>query len=401
MSKMRLVFNRCGHAIHWNPFELPLTSGCSTSGSTDITGLIEAMSIVGNLGNMVHRQAIIDILDFDRANSLQVNFIDLLKQRPATEVAAFVNDNFDGFVITFSNDLRPGVTDFGLTSLIEKLNVPIFVFGLGGQYYESTVLSSKMLRLLKVLNERASIFGVRGHGAEQYLKSLGFVNALALGCPSLMYLAKLNKIRNFKYKKIDTNKTNSVFVAGRMVPFSSPESRTGLLVSGLNRSGSSNYVFDYVFQDELVHYKGVLLEKEGAYIPSLGLLNRELITEHLKNSALPINFNNYFCFSNVEAWRQRSSFYDMYVGDRIHGGVVALQAGVPSLILYMDDRVKELCHYHGIPACTLLTFSRVGITNAISEFLNEETLASMQNRLMCCLNKFSSTLRQKGLELVI
>ncbi|WP_392342680.1 polysaccharide pyruvyl transferase family protein (plasmid) [Phaeobacter sp. BS23] len=40
--------------------------------------------------------------------------------------------------------------------------------------------------------------------------------------------------------------------------------------------------------------------------------------------------------------------HDVYIGDRFHGGVAALQAGQPTIFLKHDNRVAELTEHFGL-----------------------------------------------------
>jgi hypothetical protein len=54
-------------------------------------------------------------------------------------------------------------------------------------------------------------------------------------------------------------------------------------------------------------------------------------------------------FFNVPAWLEHLRGFDFVVGARIHGVVLALQAGVPALCIAHDSRTVELCQTMRIP----------------------------------------------------
>ena len=110
-----------------------------------------------------------------------------------------------------------------------------------------------------------------------------------------------------------------------------------------------------------------------------------------------IPFERFWCFTDIGSWRQHCRNYDLYIGDRIHGGVVALQAGIPAIILFDDDRVKELCNYHGIPCCSLDTFSKLKISATIDKLMTKNQIEQMKSRLHVCFNKFKKHCSKEGL----
>ena len=54
-------------------------------------------------------------------------------------------------------------------------------------------------------------------------------------------------------------------------------------------------------------------------------------------------------FFNVSDWMAHCTEYDFVVGTRIHGTMVALQAGVPALCIVHDSRTLELCQTMHVP----------------------------------------------------
>ena len=61
------------------------------------------------------------------------------------------------------------------------------------------------------------------------------------------------------------------------------------------------------------------------------------------------DYMSFYYFDTVSAWRQHCSTHDFYLGDRIHGGVITLQAGKPAVFVHNDARVKELAGKLGAP----------------------------------------------------
>lgn len=54
-------------------------------------------------------------------------------------------------------------------------------------------------------------------------------------------------------------------------------------------------------------------------------------------------------YVNVSQWMLSLRHFDLHVGTRIHGSQAAIQAGVPSVCLYIDSRTRELCEQMHIP----------------------------------------------------
>ena len=54
-------------------------------------------------------------------------------------------------------------------------------------------------------------------------------------------------------------------------------------------------------------------------------------------------------FFDVPSWMNFYKNFDFVVGPRIHGIMLALQAGVPAVCIAIDSRTKELCETMHIP----------------------------------------------------
>ena len=66
--------------------------------------------------------------------------------------------------------------------------------------------------------------------------------------------------------------------------------------------------------------------------------------ERLKN---PFDLRTFF---DTNQWRAWASSMDFNFGRRFHGSIIAMQAGVPSLMVAVDDRMREMLGFTGLPA---------------------------------------------------
>lgn len=392
-DNLKIVFHRPGQNIGLPKSELPYQSGLMLSNASTIRDHLYTRNIVGNLGNAIHRSAMMQMIGCDRSNSSQVDLIRMHEKcGSAKAVADRVNDNFDGLFLTFANVIRPGASEGILSDIIEHVDIPIYSVGMGLQNElplgDPSVLHPKMRKLLSVLNEKAAIFGVRGQDTLNYLESIGIQKASALGCPSMF--AYPNNVLSIKSPK----SLAKIIVAGRLAPAKSPKSRTHQLVRGLQNTNCS-----FVFQEELIHFHDIM-DLPGVYDEATQSLDFNTINTFIEDRCGFISpFTKYFSFGETSAWRQACSYHDLYIGDRIHGGVAAMQVGVPALVLYNDFRVKELCEYHGIPHCLIDEFAEKGAQWAVRKYLNEDSLDRFHARYRKVLGKFERAMHNVGLPL--
>jgi hypothetical protein len=394
---MRLAFWRQAQTNFTSSTSIPHQTGVPISCGSTINEHLLSTSLVGNLGNMVHRMAMIQMLDFDRTASSQINLYKLIEHYNSPKKAAnILNKYFDGLVMTFSNIISRGNNEnYVLVELIRELKIPVFALGMGLQETlakgDFSMLNKAIIELVSILDTKAALFGVRGHSTKSYLNSIGIKNAEAIGCPSM-----------FSYPKNILSITYPYGIANKIVTAGHLTLRQNKINDRFAKLAKGFYGVKaaYVFQSGLETFKE-LLNTNSVYDHATQTLDSEIINIYLKSN---FNFNSpfykYYSFDNTDSWRQAYTSYDVYAGDRIHGGVVMLQIGKPALIIHNDVRVRELTSYHGIPSCSLDEFGEIGCYAALDKYYSKDNLDKFHERYIKVLTKFNKYIEQSGLKLL-
>jgi hypothetical protein len=389
----RLAFFRQAQAITMPSNNMPFQCGVPLSNGSTIKEHLSARAIVGNTGNMIHRMAAIQTICCDRNNSSQVNLFKIIHRYGSVKKAAIIlNKLFDGLVLTMSNILRKDASEPNMAELINELEIPVYCIGIGLQdnliIGDISALKPDMIKFLKALDEKAKLFGVRGEQSLEWLKSIGIKNAQALGCPSMFAYPK-------NILSIETPKhTKNILSAGHISLTKNSSSRGHKLMRGFGSNKAT-----YVFQGEIASFKNIL-DVYGIYDEATQTLDKHAISSYIyEKCGIKSPFNKYYSFGGATAWRQACSFYDVYIGDRIHGGVAAMQTGIPALILYDDLRVMELVSFHGIPSCSLDEFDKLGVKEVISKYLSSDAIESFKAHYAKVLTNFENSLQKSGLML--
>jgi hypothetical protein len=137
---------------------------------------------------------------------------------------------------------------------------------------------------------------------------------------------------------------------------------TGYMGAELNTIGDMNALSSddgrssYVVQDELLHFDmqvepdadgRVYDSASGGVIGELTFKGSDELKKRVKVHA----------FFDTNQWRAWTSSMDFAFGRRFHGNVIALQAGVPSLIVAVDDRMREMLNFSGLPKLEAADFN--------------------------------------------
>lgn len=248
------------------------------------------------------------------------------------------------------------------------------------------------MALLAHFNSHAALFGVRGEKTATWLAENGFGNATALGCPSL-YAFPRPILRIDGAAARARGRQANVMTAGHLSVH-----RGRIVPRGLDLARAFKGIrASYVFQDEFFAYGELTaipgLYQEGASEIAAGPIN-EWLTRRMR---CPVDFERYYYFSEASAWRQAALRHDVFIGDRFHGGVAALQAGQPAIFLTHDNRVSELTSHFGLPSLTTDDFASRGLAATLDEFLAPDRIEAMKSLFRRRYDEYCAALRPFGL----
>nr|BAT28223.1 hypothetical protein [Aureimonas frigidaquae] len=279
-----------------------------------------------------------------------------------------------------------------MAELLEQLEIPFYVVGAGIQDElkagDASQISQSVMDMMKVVDKKAALFGVRGVHTKSWLNSVGFESPQAIGCPSMFaYPRNILAIKSPSHYDL-------ILTAGHMLTGASQKERALTLIRGFKGHRPS-----YVFQGEPKNYTD-LLDVPGLWNDAAQTLDRAAVSRYLTAKlGIEVPFRRYFSFTESSAWRVAANQHQLYVGDRIHGGVAAMQVGRPAIVLYSDARVNELAEHHGIPACELGEFGKIGVDAAVSQHLSEERIEQFHLKYVNSLSKFYEAVEGAGLEI--
>lgn len=292
-----------------------------------------ARNLIGNnVGNLVFAQAAHRIL---ATSNSSVATSDL---RPSSIDAATINERYDHLVIPLANAFRPAFLDNleHLSTLIERLRIPVVVLGVGAQAsIDGTVPKSDLVdaatrRFLRAVLDRSPSIGVRGEFTAEYLASLGFgdEHVDVIGCPSMYRSGPEFVLREPGELSAESkiSITISPYVK-QMAPIVKTHTR---------RYPRMIYVAQDHHTLELMvwgEYRGRGRSKE---LP--------IHVDHPLYTEDRIRF-----FLDPQTWFNHLRDFEFSFGTRIHGTIAALLAGTPSVLLSHDSRTAELAEFHQIP----------------------------------------------------
>ena len=286
----------------------------------------------GNFGNLLIGKSVRDILNINE-----------LITKSSISSPEEANERCDHVVIPAANFLWKGF-DFGhMADFLEKTNLPITIIGVGAQSSNRAMIGSihpGTLRLMKLISERSELIGVRGYYTAEVLSTYGIHNVEAIGCPSLY--SKSSKVLKINTGKLQNIEGLSINFSRRVASHSfEPETmkmvENQLLKFAISRNGT------FVAQDE----------KEELLIARKGLPN-EQVSKYFNGSPRDV-VNMFFrdntrYFINITDWEKYIITKPFSIGTRLHGNLIALINGTPSLLIAHDSRTMEVANLWRMPS---------------------------------------------------
>jgi len=391
MKKPRVLFAGLSYGTCY-PFAgmLPLTESMPRSVATGISNFEDNFALTGNKGNMAIAEAVGRIFDVDRGLSC---YLDLPRLRAlgwdVERVCAAIHQQFDMVVLVMTNALRPEFDLADWADIVAVLDTDLVVLGLGMQRPlppRLDALPAGSQRFLETIKQKALLFGVRGHETANWLHSVGIDNAQVLGCPSLYLYPD-----NFLAIKPPTLSAAPRAITAGYLHSRAPRSR---ILCSLFRDQHSHYVM----QGELLMLAQNYDGGEQLYDDATGKVNavgcRKFFHGFLGVSP---PFAGYWYFQDMGAWRVFCAQGDYYLGDRLHGGIVAMQAGIPAIILWDDLRVREIAELCAIPNRQITSITTERADDLIASLLTAAAAERFRETYRLRLAHFDEATKQCGL----
>ncbi len=292
-----------------------------------------------------------------------------------------IKKNYDVIVLPSSNFLHPERDMGGLANKLEKTDLSIAVIGLGAQApnkNEKIQLKAGTIRFAHLIAERAKTIGVRGEYTAEVLSSLGVKNVEVIGCPS--NLTNLDKNLGQKIEtKIETFKSDPHKIKSILINVDAHRGKFKKHFQLLHDK-IKDYHYDIVCQNPLELVS--LARGEEFDINNLHV-KRQWETwcpDRTEDEFAFFVREKFVTFFNANAWLEHARKFDISVGTRFHGNMLAFQSLVPSFFITHDARTNELVHEMKLP-----TTSWNNVEHGIEKLINDSNFDANiynQNRIL-------------------
>ena len=258
-----------------------------------------------------------------------------------------LNGKIDRLVIAAANWFNPRFDMDDLAKRVEKLDMPVVMIGLGAQNDESgtsPLVPEGTQRLIRAVAARSSSISLRGEYTRAVLNDYGISKTCVTGCPSLYtafsegFEQRLAEARGTQGGRVLLHSTRYISV----MPRNSTHRKLFALAYRLK--------WDLLLQSEREEISLLVSASEK---PEIDLqLARQLL--RIYNTSDWMNLRDYVrdhgrVFFDTNAWSAAMQGYSGAYGTRLHATIMALNSGVPAVLVHHDTRTQELAEFAQIP----------------------------------------------------
>jgi hypothetical protein len=258
-------------------------------------------------------------------------------------------------------DLRNDL--LAIANWLSGMSAPVVILGIGTQASDCSPEALRdlsdtfshdagFLELMRFFRSPGVFVGVRGSFTKSLLERFD-VPAIVTGCPSLLLNANpgLGEIIAERFARV-AQKSQLPHQGLRIaVTASSPW------------ASSAEVEAERVLLDLFADHDGIYVQQSGgidamtlaagrASTNSGEIQNwyRDRIAPHVAPIAFERMVNSKLkTFFSVDEWRDAIGGCDLSIGTRYHGNALAMQCGVPAVMVAHDSRTQELCISTGVP----------------------------------------------------
>ena len=305
-----------------------------------------------------------------------------------------VNAECDFVVLVCANMLSPILDLTALAQSLDKLRTPLSALSIGVQGTLGAMrfpLQAGTRRVIETIAASCVSFGIRGARAADWLDGMAIHNWRIVGCPSNF----LNPDPGLGARVLASSQVAAApkHLAVHVDWLENDD--TGQAMRHMRQIIHSADL-DYFVQAPLGLIEIARLRPPATPTPAQMDRLTNVFGWSEEGDLFSFVRRHIRSFFDVECWMDALGQYEASVGFRLHGNILAHQAGVPSVIIAHDERVAELAEAIAMPAVRLPDFYNF---NSIGTLMDAAlpTLATYDARRAVLATTYLQWFRENGL----
>jgi polysaccharide pyruvyl transferase WcaK-like protein len=311
----------------------------------DYANIAEHIDHYHNIGDAFVFDSSLKLLNFERLDVLPIEQVDAAAIDRA-------NAEYDYVFLRGSNYVHSEMEWGQAPEVLRRLKIPVIAFGIGAQAPVSgkLELSQDTKAVLRLIADSTASVGVRGAYSADVLAGLGIKNVRIIGCPTAFRANDPNLA--IKLPPLDQVRTAGVTLRREVsTTYAQDIQRYLTFHRDLVKAMAGRFDVTLMAQGEAEEKKlalGTAAQKEEAIA---ALRENGWASQWYLDDEMERLYRSRMFYSDVVAdYEQLVRRLDLVLGYRLHGNLMALANGTPSIYFTYDSRTVEFAETFKIPS---------------------------------------------------
>ena len=299
-----------------------------------------------NIGDAFVYDSSLKLMNYDKLGVLPI-------AEPKMEDIDRLREEYDYVFLRGSNYIHSDMDWRNTIEVLERLRLPVLGFGIGAQapVKGKLELSDQTKRVLRMMADSTTSIGVRGAYTAQVLWDLGITNVRIVGCPTAF--RSNNPDMRIKLPSLDAVRNVGITLWREVSPAYAQNIERYLtfhrdLVKELAHRFDDITLMAQGEPEEKKLVFGTNAQKEEAM---QALKNNDWVKNWYLDPTMEKLYREKLFYSDVVAdYEHLVRTKDCVLGYRLHGNLMALSNGVPSIYFTYDSRTVEFAETYQIPS---------------------------------------------------
>ncbi|WP_038363251.1 polysaccharide pyruvyl transferase family protein [Bosea sp. UNC402CLCol] len=311
----------------------------------DYANLASHIDHYHNIGDAFVFDSSLKLLNFETLDTLPIDHVD-----PA--MIDRLNAEYDYVFLRGSNYVHAEMDWAQAPDVLRRLKIPVIAFGIGAQAPVSgkLELSEDSKTVLKLIADSTASLGVRGTYSAEVLNDLGIRNVRIIGCPTAF--RNNNPGLAIRLPPLDQVKTAGVTLRREVSKTYAQDIQRYLTFHrDLVKAMADRFEVTLMSQGEAEEKKLALGTPEQKAAAMAALKDNAWASSWYLDEQVEGLYRNRMFYSDVVADYERLvRGLDLVLGYRLHGNLMALANGTPSIYFTYDSRTVEFADTFKIPS---------------------------------------------------
>eukprot|EP01132_Coremiostelium_polycephalum_P010134 gene10134-12429_t len=298
-----------------------------------------------NIGDAFVFESSLKLMNYEKVAELPI-------AGPPMEKIDQLREEYDYVILRGSNYINREMNWRDTIPVLKRLGLPVIAFGVGAQapVKGQLELSEESKAVWRLIADSTTSVGVRGAYSAQVLNDIGIKNVRVIGCPTAF--RRNNQHLRIKLPALDTVEKVGVTVRREVSPtYAQDIQRYLTLHRDLIKAMANRFDITLMAQGEVEEKKMVFGTDEQKEDAIAALKANRWVSDWYFDDAMEKLYRERMYYSDVVAdYETLVRAHQLVLGYRLHGNLMALANGVPSIYFTYDSRTAEFAETYKIPS---------------------------------------------------